>query len=219
VAVYIDDMLIFAKLIKTVISFKRELANIFPISYLGEARWILNVEIIHDRNDHTITISQERYIKTILECHGMSECHPVATPMVTGLKLQKLDKAEMDISKYQKRLGSLMYMMIGIHPKLAHPVAILSQHSTTPGPTHFATLNQVFHYLHGIANMKLTYRGTPDHLTSSGYIDADWENDINDHHSVGRHIFLLGGGAISWSAQKQRIIAQSSMELSTSLAL
>jgi hypothetical protein len=92
VAIYVDDMLIFAKSIETVISFKRELANIFPISDLGEARWILNMEIIRDRNDRSITISQERYIETILEHHGMSECHPVATPMVAGLKLQKLEE-------------------------------------------------------------------------------------------------------------------------------
>jgi hypothetical protein len=71
----------------------------------------------------------------------MSECHPVVTPIVAGLKLQKLEEAGMDISEYQKRLGSLMYAMIGTHPELAHPIAILSQHSTTPGPTHFATLN------------------------------------------------------------------------------
>jgi hypothetical protein len=158
------------------------------------------MEIICDQNDRTITISQEQYIETILECHGMSECHPVTTPMVAGLKLQKLDEAEMDISEYQKRLGSLMYTMMGTHPKLAHPIAILSQHSTTPGPTHFTTLNRVFHYLCGVLNMKLTYRGTPDHLTLSGYFDADWANDIDDRHSVGRHVFLLSGGAISWSA-------------------
>jgi hypothetical protein len=60
--------------------------------------------------------------------------------------------------------------------------------------------------------MKLIYCGEPDHLELSRYVDADWANDINDCHSVGGHIFLLAGGAISWSAQKQRIVAQSSME-------
>jgi hypothetical protein len=60
--------------------------------------------------------------------------------------------------------------------------------------------------------MKLTYCSTPDHLILSGYIDADWANDINNRCSVGGHIFLLSGGAISWSSQKQRIVTQSSME-------
>jgi hypothetical protein len=119
--------------------------------------------------------------------------------MVAGLKLQKLDEAESDTSEYQKRLGSLMYAMLGTHPELAHPIAILSQHSTMPGPTHFAALNCVFRYLCGALDMKLIYCGKPDHLELSGYVNADWANDINDHRSVGGHVFLLAGGAISWS--------------------
>jgi hypothetical protein len=90
-----------------------------------------------------------------------------------------------------------MYVMMGTHPKLAHPIAILSQHSTTPGPTHPAMLNHASHHPRGVLNMKLIYCGTPNDLTLSGYIDVDWANDINDCHSVGRHVFLLGGGAIS----------------------
>jgi hypothetical protein len=77
--------------------------------------------------------------------------------MVARLKLQKLDEAELDTSEYQKRLGSLMYAILGTHPKLAHPIVILSQHSTMPGPTHFAALNHVFCYLRGVSDMKLIY--------------------------------------------------------------
>ena len=60
--------------------------------------------------------------------------------------------------------------------------------------------------------MRLVYRGDSDPLTLSGYVDADWANDINDRRSIGGYVFLLAGGAVSWSAQKQRIIAQSSTE-------
>jgi hypothetical protein len=105
-----------------------------------------------------------------------------------------------------------MYAMLGTHPELAHPITILSQHSTMPGPPHFTALNCVFRYLCGVSNMNITYRSKLDYLELSGYVDADWANDINDCHSVGGHVFLLAGGAISWSAQKQRIIVQSSTE-------
>jgi hypothetical protein len=53
--------------------------------------------------------------------------------------------------------------------------AILSQHSTTPGPSHFAALNCIFHYLCGVSDMKLIYCGKPDPLELSGYVNADWE--------------------------------------------
>jgi hypothetical protein len=102
VAIHVDNMMIFAESIDILTSFKWELSNTSPISDLSEARWILNMEIIHDRNNCMISISPERYVKTILEHHGMLECHSVATPMVPGLKLQKLDEAKMDTSEYQK---------------------------------------------------------------------------------------------------------------------
>jgi hypothetical protein len=59
VAIYVDDMLIFAESIDILTSFKRQLSNTFPISDLGEARWILNMEIIRNQNNRTISISQE----------------------------------------------------------------------------------------------------------------------------------------------------------------
>ena len=209
--VYVDDMLLFAKL-TSIISFKEQLAEMFPTTDLGEARWILNMEIIRDRKARMITISQQRYVETILDRHGMSDCRPIAAPMTVGLKLTKLTEPEVDIWDYQSRLGALMYAMLGTHPELAFAIAILSQHSATPGKAHLATLNRVFHYLQKVSSMKLTFGGTSTSLTLSGYVDADWANDINDRRSVGGYVFLLAGGAVSWSAQKQKIMAQSSTE-------
>jgi hypothetical protein len=105
-----------------------------------------------------------------------------------------------------------MYAMLGTHPELAFAITILSQHSATPGKAHLAALNRVFHYLWKVSNMKLTFRGSCTLLTLTGYVDADWANDINDHRSVRGYVFLLARGAVSWSGQKQKIVAQSSME-------
>jgi hypothetical protein len=132
--------------------------------------------------------------------------------MVVGLKLAKLEEPEVDVWEYQSCLGALMYAMLGTHPELAFAITILSQHSATPGKAHLAALNRVFHYLRKVSNMKLTFGGSCTPLTPTGYVDADWANDINDRHSVGGYVFLLAGGAVSWSAQKQKIVAQSSME-------
>ena len=160
VAIYVDDMLVFSKYTSIIISFKEQLATIFPTSDLGEAHWILNMEIVRDRTARTITLSQQRYVESILDRHGMSDCCPVATPMVVGLKLAKLKEPEVDVAKYQSRLGALMYAMLGTHPELAFAITVLSQHSTTPGKTHLAALNRVFHYLRKVSDMKLTFGGS-----------------------------------------------------------
>jgi hypothetical protein len=58
------------------------------------------MEVIHDRTACTITLSQQHYVETILNCHGMSSCRPIATPMVVGLKLAKLEELEVDVWEY-----------------------------------------------------------------------------------------------------------------------
>jgi hypothetical protein len=137
-------MLLFCKLINIIMFFKKQITTISPTTDLREARWILNMEIVRDRNVHTITLSQEQYIETILDHHGMSTCNLVVTPTVVGQKLVKLEEAEVDVWEYQSSLSALMYAMLGTHPELAHCVAILSQHSTTPGREHLTALKRVF---------------------------------------------------------------------------
>lgn len=45
-----------------------------------------------------------------------------------------------------------------------------------------------------------------------GYSDNDLGGDINDHKSTSGTLFLLGGGAVTWQSQKQKIVALSSCE-------
>ena len=45
-----------------------------------------------------------------------------------------------------------------------------------------------------------------------GYSDSDFASDCNDQKSTSGHIFFFGGMAVSWSSQKQSILALSSCE-------
>ena len=38
-----------------------------------------------------------------------------------------------------------------------------------------------------------------------GYSDADWAGDVQDRRSTSGNVFLLGGGAITWSSRKQSV--------------
>jgi hypothetical protein len=143
----------------------------------------------------------------------MSMCRPVSSPMAANLKLVKLTEAEIDPRPYQSALGSLMYAMLGSRPDIAFSVTALSQHSTTPSDDHWDALMRVFRYLHKTKDAQLVFRGSSKHSPCLfGYSDADWAGDINDRRSVGAYVFVLADGAISWSAQKQKVIAQSSTE-------
>ena len=44
-----------------------------------------------------------------------------------------------------------------------------------------------------------------------GYADADY-GGIQDRHSISGSLFLLGGGPISWSSKRQRVVVTSTVE-------
>ena len=64
-------------------------------------------------------------------------------------------------------------------------------------------------YLSGIKNYKLTLGKNRDSLL--GYANADWALQ-DQRHSISPYIFQIDGGSISWSCQKQNIVALSLTE-------
>ena len=49
-------------------------------------------------------------------------------------------------------------------------------------------------------------------LEPIGYIDSDFQPDIDSRKSTSGYVFTFGGGAISWRSVKQSSIADSTME-------
>jgi hypothetical protein len=60
----------------------------------------------------------------------------------------------------------------------------------------------------------LVYSKRPDEEANKlfGYVDADHATDKDDRKSVGGHVLMLNGAAISWASRKLRTIALSSFE-------
>ena len=59
-------------------------------------------------------------------------------------------------------------------------------------------------------DLNLTYvKNSPEVI---GYSDADWAGDMKDRWSTSGNVFLLGGGAITWSSRKQSSVALSTVE-------
>ena len=73
VAVYVDDKLIFAKNLKVIKCLKKQLSEYFKITDLGEAHWILEMEVICNHKLGTISLSQYCYITMILNHFGLKD--------------------------------------------------------------------------------------------------------------------------------------------------
>lgn len=194
VAVYVDDKLILSRCTRAIERLKEALVKEYDLSDLGEARWILGMEIIRDRDKRIIEISQRRYVEGILERFGMHEGRAVATPIDPNSKLAKLEEPEVDNKSYQSAL-----------------VGALSRHAAAPGEAHWAALKRVYRYLRGTTDARLVYSG--DSVKNPfGYVDADWASDVNDRRSITGYVFVLANGAVSWSSKKQTSVALSSTE-------
>lgn len=187
---------------------------------MGEPKLLLGIQIIRDAKAGTITLSQRNYINTILNRFGYSNVNPASSPLDPNTHLKKRDKSlppadPATINDYQTKLGSIMYAAIGTLPQLAFAIQKLSQFSSNPSAEHLTALKRVFRYLAYVRdrNLGLTYGGKekwPEDIV--GYSDSDWASDLDDRRSTSGFVFMLGGGAISWSSKKQASPATSSCE-------
>jgi hypothetical protein len=226
--VYVDDILLISNSLPYINKMKQELSKIFEMKDLGEAKYVIGIQIERDHEKGTISICQSEYVANILARFGMSDCHPVSTPLSISSKLTKSDcpstpkeKLEMQRIPYQSAVGAIMYAMLCTRPDIAYAIVALSQFSSNPGQAHWIALKHLFRYLRGTIDYKITYSkhdAAADHNNSNqqqsiyGYCDADWGSDIDDRRSITGYCFMLANGAISWQSKKQPTVALSSTE-------
>ena len=130
--------------------------------------------------------------------------------MRAGLQLQRYEGARVDYP-YATRIGELLYAALGSYPEIAYAVQHLSQFTSNPGPEHIAGVKQVYRYLKGAADHGITYSGSGNKEVVA-FSDADWGQNILDRKSISGHVFILAGGAISWTSKKQATVALSTLE-------
>ncbi|KAH9313025.1 hypothetical protein KI387_028060, partial [Taxus chinensis] len=98
---------------------------------LGAAKKILGMRISQDRKEQKLTLSQEEYIKKVLERFNMQDAKPVGTPLAGHFKLSKeqcpkteQERNQMSKVPYSSAVGSLMYAMVCTRPDISHAVGV-----------------------------------------------------------------------------------------------
>jgi hypothetical protein len=214
ITLYMDDMGLISKSLKCILQDKEALRKFYQMTNLSKIGWILGIQITWDHEKGTLTLSQEKFIKKILEHYRMSNSHPISTPALPNEHLVKLTFPEVNAKAYQCALDSLIYPMLETHPDLGYTIAALSCHATNPGPDHQHALEQVFWYLRATSDKQLIFeQGTLSSLMLFGYTNMDWASNINNCKSISNYTFKLADATVSWSSKKQTSIALSSIEV------
>jgi len=86
-SLYVDDILLARNNFEMIEATKKWLSSVFKIKDMGEARYVLGVEIIRNHPKKLLGLSQEAYIKKVLERFRMHYSKPVGTPVEKGLTL------------------------------------------------------------------------------------------------------------------------------------
>ena len=216
-ATHIDDILIFSKNIENIKSLYKDLNKDLEVSDLGEVKYYLGIEIIRNRQDKSIILTQKGFILNLLNKFNKSELKPTKNPLILGVKLEKnLDQAsEKEIKDYQQQIGSLIYLTTATRPDLAYPIGLLARFMSNPSPIHFKALNRVWQYLIYSKNFGLEYKFPSKSINLLGYSDSDWGGDYSRKSTTG-YTYLIGNNqfktAISWNSKLQKTIALSSCE-------
>ena len=85
-------------------------------------------------------------------------------------------------------------------------VGLVAQYQATPKETHVQVVKIKFKYLKGTLDFGLQYSRGKD-FTLTTYIDADWEDNIDDKKSTSGGAFFLGNSLLSWLRKKQPSIS------------
>jgi hypothetical protein len=91
-ALHVNDIIAASSSAEETSWFKTELKSRWDIADLGPAKFALGIAITHNMSDKTISISQSAYIDCILEKFNLTDAHPVDTPMVAGIQLNRPPK-------------------------------------------------------------------------------------------------------------------------------
>lgn len=185
---------------------------------LGPAHYILGMRILRDRENGIISLDQEKYVKSILERFGMTDCNGIDTPMDCNQKLTKemgpktkQEVFEMKDVPYMEAVGSLIHASQCARPDIAHAVGVVSRFNQNPGIPHWNAVKRIFKYLKRTSNYKIVFKQSGNEQPV-GYCDSDWAGDEDNSKSTAGYIFMFAGGVVSWASKKQTVIALSTCE-------
>jgi len=180
------------------------------MSDLGLLSYYLGIEVKQAGGE--ITLCQSSYAARILDSAGMTSCNPCHTPIEAKLKLSKLKEGEpVNPTQYRSIIGSLRYL-VNSRPDIAYAVGIASRYMECPGAQHWAVVKQILRYVRGTLNYGFSYTDGMQLSAIIGYSDSDLAGDVDDRKSTSGMVFFLDKNIITWTSQKQKVVALSSCE-------
>lgn len=215
ILLFVDDMLIIGKR-SQVDTIKAQILEQWKSKDLGPVDTFVGFQIQRNRQKRSLHIHQTLYITKLLNRLSMNKANPCYLPISAGTVL-KPDKKNLlnrdETGLYRQIVGSAIYLANNTRPDISYAVGQLARFMATPAVIHIQHAKQLLRYLNGTRTIGITYsnRLREGLHTYKLFSDATWGSE-DDRISFQGWAVLRYGGVVSWSAQRQKSTALSSME-------
>ena len=204
---YVDDVLLLGKDRKVPERIKRKLMRRFSMTGMGDVSLVLGMEVTRDRTKVTVTITQENYVKSLLERYGMGNCNPAHTPGV-GKELSLDHPVENILNKEDKRrfqviTGSVKYLVQVTRYDIGYAVNQLARAMSKTSKAHLAAAKHLLRYLAGTTNFAITYKRGGFKLTA--FFDANSLSHANLCLRFVFFFFFFFFGASAWHRKPPQV--------------
>ncbi|GJW86958.1 ribonuclease H-like domain-containing protein [Tanacetum coccineum] len=182
--VYVDDIIFGSTKPSMVKDFEDLMQKEFKMSSMGELTFFLGLQV--KQSNGGIFLSQDKYVKDILNKFDFRTIKPASTPIEAHKSLGKDEDGEdVDVHLYRFQV--------------------------TPKVSHLHAVKRIFRYLKHQPKLGLWYpKDSPFHLEA--FSDSDYAGDNHDRRSTSGGCQYLGRRLVSWQCKKQTIVAISSTE-------
>ena len=197
---------------------KEEISKVWEIKDVGETEYFLGMRVQQDLDTGTVRLSQRPYWEHVLNRFSLEHITPRNTPLPVGIVLDSnmspktdSERKQMDDKPYRPILGSVMWGQLSTRPDLSFAVSLLARFQSNPGLDHWNALMHVIGYIKNTIDYGLTYSRDSD-LSPTAYVDADYGGCKDTRRSTSGYVFLMAGGAVTWSSKRQATVALSTVE-------
>ncbi|KAB5524828.1 hypothetical protein DKX38_022577 [Salix brachista] len=91
--IYVDDILVTGNSSSKISDFILHLSSVFSMKDLGDIHYFLGLQIARDET--TLTVTQTRYLVSLLQKFSLAGAKPVATPLASGTLLTATDASSL----------------------------------------------------------------------------------------------------------------------------
>ncbi|KAD3336925.1 hypothetical protein E3N88_32445 [Mikania micrantha] len=148
--VYVDDIILTGNNNQAISYVVKRLSQSFAIQDMGSLSYFLGIEVVRQGSD--IILSQQKYIRELLDRAQLSHSKPVPSPCTTSASLFLGDSSPFDNpEKYRQMVGALQYVTLS-RPDITFAVNKVCQFMHSPTDNHWSAVKRILRYLHGTAN-------------------------------------------------------------------